>query len=1121
MLGRHTGVLLGALVAGFTALTLVGSAGPASADGSRNLYPTDAPCAANSAGGSCRASIEWRTNAYGPVGSAILRRTVFSLFAHAGEVIETGSSAVGVGAGDILVFNPGVVTDTQAATLPTITPATGFRCSDQRALTGTAGQGQITTRAQELAGPRSADGLGNSPAGYIPCTYVAPSQGIYNVVMYGTDGVSSATDGGPTADIDLASANNFNATQGSSISAWDVTVRANAASVANIPGRLFTYALASFTGNNARPVNEKFYVTTTDGFEYRTDTKGLDPNGFLLYGNQRGFLDADGVTPLDHDAFGTSGGSAMTTVAGGVTFAAPQFPLSFTPLSPETIAALGIPTTPTAPIMTGLGFQGSIAGNYSAVGAGGTFSYTENVPAQYEFVISRDGVDFDPGNPVNRVLRGQRPVGANTVAWDGKDNAGNNFPVGINYQVRARLHNGEYHFPMIDAENSTLGGPSFTLLNPPGGNCPFGNAACTTAFYDDRGYHTLGAGGSDVGTPGLPLCGINPPATDHSDPENGYVSTSTQRAFGQDAGGNTNTPCTTVPGDPGTGSFGDVKGLDTWVFYPSTTILAPLNIVTSTAAAPVANPDHGTTPVNTPLHVPAASSLLGNDSGTAITVTANTNPSHGTVVVATDGSYTYTPAPGYTGPDSFTYTITDNAGRTATTTVSLTVTPVARPDSARTPEGVPVTLPSVDNDLGTGLRITAVDQPPAGTGSTRIVNGQIVYTPPPGYIGTTTYTYTVTDAAGQTTTAVDTVTVFPGPKAIDDRGAGHAGQTVVVHPLANDTSSQGSTFDTTTLRLIDPRTHQPVKTVTLPGKGTFTVGTGGVVTFKPVYGFHGPTPAIGYTVKDTDGQTTGATIVVTIGPGPSARPDHGSGHAGQTVTLVPQSNDTPSPGVGGNPASTLVPGSVRLTDPATGKPVTSVTVPGEGTWTVHADGTVSFKPVHGFSGTTTPLGYTELDTFAQHTGSTLTVTITPGPSAVNDTATTPKNTPVVIGPLPNDTPSKGGATFVTGSITLTDPASGKPVKKVTVPGQGTYQVDGSGVIFTPDPDFSGTATPLHYTVTDTFDQTTGATITVTVGTSLPSTGFDSGAMATSGVALLGVGVLFLLLVRRRPTAAQR
>jgi CshA-type fibril repeat protein len=1099
--GPRARVLFGLLIGLITAaVASFASIGPATAEGSRTLYPVNATCQPTSLAGSCRASIEWRTSSYGPAGGgAIHRRTVFSLYVVAGEVIETGSSAVGIGAGDILIWNPGVVADTQASTLPTITPGTnGFLCSAQRTASGIAGQGMITSRALESAGPQAVGGGGN-PTGYIPCHYTAPSTGFYNLAMYGPAGDGADADGGPTADIDLGSASNFNATQGTSVSAWDVTVRADDTSTSDINGRLFTYALAAFTGGNGRPVNQRVYVTTTDGFQYQTDTNGLDPNGFLMYGNQRGFLDADGSTPLDHDVLGTVTGSQLAAVAGGVTFAAPAFPLSFSRLSATTLAALGIPAVPTAPIMTDLSFAGNVAGNYSLIGDGGTFSYTENIAAQYEFVISRDGVNYDPGNPVNRVLRGERPAGTNTVAWDGKDNSGNNFPVGVNYQVHARLHAGEYHFPMIDSENSTKGGPTFTLLNPPGGLCPFGNSACTTAFYDDRGYHTLGASGSDVGTPGAVLCGAGAPSPDHSDPLNGYVSTTNQRAYGADNNGNTNVPCT--------GSFGDVKGLDTWIFYPSTTILAPLNIISTGGAAPVATPDSGTTPVDTPLHVPAVG-VLGNDSGTAITVTSNTNPGHGTVTVGTDGSYTYTPAPGYTGPDHFTYTITDNAGRTATTTVSLTVTPLAKPDSARTPEGVPVTLSSVDNDLGTGLHITAVAQPPAGTGSTKAAAGQIVYTPPAGYIGTTTFTYTVTDAAGQTTTAVDTVTVFPGPKAVNDSGSGHAGETVVVHPLTNDKPSQGSTFLTSTLRLTDPGTGKPATTVTLSGKGTFTVGTGGAVTFVPVYGFTGATPPIGYTVTDTDGQRTGAEIVVTIGPGPSAKPDHGSGHAGETVTLTPQGNDTASPG-----GATLVPTSLRLLDPMTGKPVLSVTVPAEGTYTVHPDGTVSFTPVAGFSGTTKPQPYTELDTYKQTADSSLTVTIGPGPAAADDTASTPPGTPVVIGPLGNDTPSQT-STFMTSTVTLTDLATGKATKKVTVPGQGSYVVDGGGVIFTPDPGFTGTTTPLKYAVTDSFDQTTGASITVVVRAALPFTGLDTGAMVASGVGLVGVGVLFLFLVRR-------
>ena len=38
-----------------------------------------------------------------------------------------------------------------------------------------------------------------------------------------------------------------------------------------------------------------------------------------MYGNQRGFLDADGVTPLDHDALATTNSGQLTALAGGVT----------------------------------------------------------------------------------------------------------------------------------------------------------------------------------------------------------------------------------------------------------------------------------------------------------------------------------------------------------------------------------------------------------------------------------------------------------------------------------------------------------------------------------------------------------------------------------------------------------------------------------------------------------------------------------------------------------------------------------------------------------------------------------------------------------------------------------
>lgn len=68
--------------------------------------------------------------------------------------------------------------------------------------------------------------------------------------------------------------------------------------------------------------------------------------------------------------------------------------------------------------------------------------------------------------------------------------------------------------------------------------------------------------------------------------------------------------------------------------------------------------------------------VLSNDIGPTLNVTSHTNPSHGTVSIASNGTFTYTPYANYMGSDSFNYTITDLNGYTDTATVNLTVTDV-------------------------------------------------------------------------------------------------------------------------------------------------------------------------------------------------------------------------------------------------------------------------------------------------------------------------------------------------------------------------------------------------------------------------------------------------------------
>jgi uncharacterized repeat protein (TIGR01451 family) len=383
-------------------------------------------------------------------------------------------------------------------------------------------------------------------------------------------GDGSATNGSPTADINLTSPNNFNATQGTSVAAWDVTIRAGNQTSPNtpsaspdIPGRLYTYNWAAFTGNNGAPVFATLYFVALDGFKYRVDTNGLDPNGYAFYGSHDGLRDTDG-SPLHHDIMSTIG--PLNDIIGGVSLGKPEFPIFFNDPAQATLNALNIPTSPDVPQISNLAFNGNIGGIQSTIGGGGTITFNSSVDATYEIVISRDGQDFDPTLPQNYSLRGVAHTGSNTVTWNGKDSSGANFPAGTGYVMQATIEGGEFHFPLIDVENNTEGGPRIELMNAPGGNCPLG---CTTGFYDDRGYTTHA--GTNVGTPGMVLCGGNQPNPPNSDPVRGFDTTSKQRAFGYDTGGNTNVQCT--------GGFGDAKALDTWALYPGNTLEAPLDIV--------------------------------------------------------------------------------------------------------------------------------------------------------------------------------------------------------------------------------------------------------------------------------------------------------------------------------------------------------------------------------------------------------------------------------------------------------------------------------------------------------------------------------------------------------------
>lgn len=152
--------------------------------------------------------------------------------------------------------------------------------------------------------------------------------------------------------------------------------------------------------------------------------------------------------------------------------------------------------------------------------------------------------------------------------------------------------------------------------------------------------------------------------------------------------------------------------------------------------------------------------------GDSLTFTILTAPAHGSLSGAAP-NLTYTPAPNYSGPDSFTFSARDGS-LSATASVSILVNavndaPIAGADAATVLENSTTGLLDVlANDAdpdGQALSLTAVSVPTSGVAA--IQSGRIAYTPALNFVGVATFTYTVTDGTAQATALV-TVTVDGG-----------------------------------------------------------------------------------------------------------------------------------------------------------------------------------------------------------------------------------------------------------------------------------------------------------------------------------------------------------------------
>ena len=263
----------------------------------------------------------------------------------------------------------------------------------------------------------------------------------------------------------------------------------------------------------------------------------------------------------------------------------------------------------------------------------------------------------------------------------------------------------------------------------------------------------------------------------------------------------------------------------------------------------------------------------GNDANSSetLTVTAVSAGSQGgTIAVGPSGlSVRYTPKPGFTGPtETFTYTLSDGRGGTATGTVSVNVTqenppPTAVADNFTAVEDAnqasfnPLTNDST-SDVGETLKIDSVGASSKDSQVSVSSDGlTVLYKPALNFAGTEVITYVLKDSRGAVSTGQMTFTVSgvnDAPNAVDDAVTVQTGvPTTTLSVLTNDVNPD--TGETLTITAV---TQPPT------GKGTIAISSDSksLIYTSPSTSFEG-TFSFTYTLSDGSSLTDTATVNVT------------------------------------------------------------------------------------------------------------------------------------------------------------------------------------------------------------------------------------------------------------------
>lgn len=636
----------------------------------------------------------------------------------------------------------------------------------------------------------------------------------------------------------------------------------------------------------------------------------INPDGTLTYTPAGAFTGTDTIT---YEVSDGEGGLDTATITISVGIAAPDTPVA-TPITPVTLSD-GETITP--------------------IDVSGSFTDPNSDVLIFSAVNLPTGLSIDPGTgqitgmvdnnasangPFTVVITAHDPAG-NQVSQQMTINVSNPLPVAANDSADTALNTPVTLVPLAndtDPDGDTLD-VALINLQPSNGTVAI-NTDGTITYTPNGGFTGTDSftyiledanGGRDEATVSINV-GIVGPDTPVATPLTPQTVDEGSLIVPIDVSGNFTDPngdpltftATGLPDglsiDPNTGQITGAPLNDASASGPYTaqvTAVDPTgNQVTQSIVINVNNPaptgvaDNAVTPIDTPVTI----NVLANDSdpdGDPLSVSSTTPPANGSVVVNADGTVTYTPDPGFSGTDTFNYTVIDAQGSTSTATVTLDVSatptvpgtlsaiPAVTSSDGATPTTLDVSTVIIDPD-GDALAWTATGLP-AGL-SINAANGQITGTIDPsasqgGPNSNGTYLAIVTaeDTSGDTvTTTIEYAITNLAPNARDD-AVTHAEDGIATGDVFAD---NGSGIDADT-----PPDSDPISVSEVSGSGAnvgtattgatggqFTIYANGTYTFDPGSDFQdldtgeSRDTSITYQISDGQGGFDTATITVTV-----------------------------------------------------------------------------------------------------------------------------------------------------------------------------------------------------------------------------------------------------------------